>query len=153
MIDTLKNLSEYNIWANARVLELFRNIGEPPADSRSLFSHVLNAQSIWLCRIINEGCNVTVWQEHAVDEMEKLHKYTSYKLAEVVARADDAELNRKVSYTNSQGNAYVNQVSDMLTHAFTHAGYHRAQVMRDLRANGFEPVNTDYITYVRETKS
>lgn len=148
--DVLKNLSEYNIWANQTMLNVFDTLPELPHNGARLFSHALNAQAIWIARITDTESPVKVWQEHTLEELHRLHKYASYKLAELVANSDEAEFNRLIDYTNSQGNKYSTRVLDILTHAFNHATYHRAQVATDLRKCGHNPPNTDYVTYVRE---
>jgi uncharacterized damage-inducible protein DinB len=148
--DVLKNLSEYNIWANQTMLDVFSKLPQVPNNSLRLFSHALNAQAIWIARITGTQSPVKVWQEHNLEQLKELHKSASYRIAELVANADEAEFNRLISYTNSQGNQYSTRVLDILTHAFNHATYHRAQVATDLRKNGFTPPNTDYVTYVRE---
>ena len=148
--DVLKNLSEYNIWANQTMLDVFSSLPSLPNNAARLMSHALNAQAIWIARITGTQSPVKVWQEHNLEQLKELHKAASYKIAELVANADEAEFNRLISYTNSQGNPYETRVLDILTHAFNHATYHRAQVATDLRKNGFTPPNTDYVTYVRE---
>ena len=148
--DVLKNLSEYNIWANQTMLDVFSTLPQVPNNALRLFSHALNAQAIWIARISGTQSPVKVWQEHNLEQLKELHKSASYRIAELVANADEAEFNRLISYTNSQGNQYSTRVLDILTHAFNHATYHRAQVATDLRKNGFTPPNTDYVTYVRE---
>jgi uncharacterized damage-inducible protein DinB len=67
-----------------------------------------------------------------------------------MVNADETELQRLISYTNSLGASYDSMVHDILTHAVVHASYHRAQVATRLRDHGFEPVNSDFITYCRE---
>ncbi len=57
---------------------------------------------------------------------------------------------REVAYTNSQGASFSTRVSDVLTHVALHGAYHRGQVAAALRAAGAVPVNTDFITFVRE---
>ncbi|NEM96383.1 DinB family protein [Pontibacter burrus] len=148
--DVLKNLSEYNIWANQTMLDVFSSLPSVPNNAARLMSHALNAQAIWIARITGTQSPVKVWQEHNLEQLKELHKSASYKIAELVANADEAEFNRLIHYTNSQGNEYSTRVLDILTHAFNHATYHRAQVATDLRKNGFTPPNTDYVTYVRE---
>jgi uncharacterized damage-inducible protein DinB len=148
--DVLKNLSEYNIWANQTMLDVFSKLPQVPNNSLRLFSHALNAQAIWIARITGTQSAVKVWQEHNLDELKELHKKASYRLAEMVNNADETEFNRLIDYTNSQGNKYSTRVLDIMTHAFNHATYHRAQVATDLRKNGHTPPNTDYVTYVRE---
>jgi len=148
--DVLKNLSEYNIWANKTMLDVFATLPEVPGNALRLQSHALNAQAIWIARITGTESPVKVWQEHPLDELVALHNYSSYKIAELVADADEEEFNRLIHYTNSLNQQYSTRVLDILTHAFNHATYHRAQVATDLRKCGHNPPNTDYVTYVRE---
>ncbi|WP_066829859.1 DinB family protein [Rufibacter ruber] len=148
--DVLKNLAEYNVWANWRVLKSFDRVeGELPEYSQLMFSHLLNAQAIWIARITGTKSPVTVLQVHSLEELHKLHEQTSPKLVELYSNADETELNRTIEYTNTQGKAYSTKVRDILTHAINHATYHRGQVARGLRLAGHEPVNSDYVTYVR----
>ena len=60
-------------------------------------------------------------------------------------------LARAVQYLADRGADGYLQVSDVLTHAVTHATYHRGQVATKMREGGLEPVNSDFITYCRET--
>ncbi|WP_181304794.1 DinB family protein [Rufibacter sp. XAAS-G3-1] len=148
--DVLRNLTEYNVWANWRILKSLDRIeGELPDYAQLMFSHVLNAQAIWIARITGTKSPVTVLQRHSLQELHQLHEQTSAKLIELYANADEAELNRTIEYTNTQGKAYSTKVQDILTHAINHATYHRGQVARELRLAGHEPINSDYVTYVR----
>jgi uncharacterized damage-inducible protein DinB len=150
MWSTLKKYAEYNIWANDRLLNHLSTLpGEAPASALRLFSHVLNAQFIWISRTTDTVCPVKVWQEHNLEELRRLHEESSTGLYNLLKEADITEFNREIRYTNSQGVAYINRVCDIFTHVFNHCTYHRAQVATALRQNGFEPINTDYITYVR----
>ena len=148
--DVLQNLTQYNVWANTRVLKSFDRIqGELPDYAVLMFSHLLNAQAIWIARITGTKSPVTVLQKHSLEELHRLAQDTSNKLVEIYANADEAELNRFIEYTNTQGKAYSTRVQDILTHAINHATYHRGQVARELRLAGHEPINSDYVTYVR----
>jgi uncharacterized damage-inducible protein DinB len=149
--NTLQNLSTYNIWANDRVLKSFSWIkGEVPHQCLRLFSHALNAQAIWIARITGTQSPVKVFQVHTLEECQHLHEQTSPKLAEMVHQLTEEEMLREIQYTNTQGSAYSTRVLDILTHSFNHATYHRAQVATLLRQEGHEPINSDYVTYVRE---
>jgi uncharacterized damage-inducible protein DinB len=153
-MNTLEKLGAFNVWANETVLRSFDEIvaagQEIPAVALRLFSHVLNAQAIWISRITGTVSPVKVWQEHDLAGCHALHERASEPLHQLMAQADEAELQRLVSYTNSLGNKYDSMVHDILTHAVVHASYHRAQVATRMRDHGFEPVNTDFITYCRE---
>ena len=150
----LQKLADYNCWANARVLKRFEATaanGTPlPARAVHLFSHVLNAQAIWIARVTGGQSPVKVFEYHEFAVLRQLHEATCPKLCELVEAADDSELARLIAYTNTQGHAYQTPVGDIFTHCFNHATYHRAQVALAVRAESLEPVNTDYITWVRE---
>ena len=153
-MNTLEKLGSFNVWANTTALQGLDEAAatgrELPAVVLRLFSHVLNAQAIWIARITGTMPPVKVWQEHDLATCHRLHEQTSEPLHQLMARADEAELHRLVSYTNSLGNKYDSMVHDILAHAVVHASYHRAQVATRLRDHGFEPVNSDFITYCRE---
>lgn len=153
-MNTLEKLGAFNVWANNTVLARFDTLAaggsEVPAVALRLFSHVLNAQAIWIARIGGTASPVKVWQEHDLATCHQLHQQTSEPLHQLMVHADETELQRLISYTNSLGDKYDSQVHDILTHAVVHASYHRAQVATRLRDHGFEPVNSDFITYCRE---
>ena len=154
MINTLAKLGAFNVWANETLL---RRLDSSVAAGHTiappvlrLFSHVVNAQCIWIARITGTQSPVKVWQEHDLAGIHHWHEQSSDKLRQLCAGTDEAELGRHIQYTNSQGDAYDSLVSDILTHAVTHATYHRAQVATRMREAGLEPVNSDFITYCRE---
>ena len=153
-MNTLEKLGAFNVWANTIVLTRLDEIAasgqEIPAIALRLFSHVLNAQAIWISRIGDTASPVKVWQEHDLATCHRLHQQISEPLHQLMVHADEAELQRLISYTNSLGDSYESLVHDILTHAVVHASYHRAQVATRLREHGFEPVNSDFITYCRE---
>jgi uncharacterized damage-inducible protein DinB len=43
-------------------------------------------------------------------------------------------------------------IKDLLMHVALHGSYHRGQIAQALRLAGGEPVNTDFITFVRESE-
>lgn len=151
----LQKLADHNCWANARILKRLDAIaanGTPlPVRAVHLFSHVLNAQAIWIARVTGTQSPVKVFQYHELAALRPLHNITCPKLAELVKDADLAELARLIEYTNTQGKAYRTPVEEIFTHCFMHSSYHRAQVALAIREASLEPVNTDYVTWVRET--
>ena len=154
MINTLEKLGAFNVWANETVLarldESVASGHEIPAVALRLFSHVLNAQAIWISRISGTQSPVKVWQEHDLAGLHHWHGQTSQRLHQIMTDADDTELDRRIHYTNSLGDSYDSAVSDILTHAVVHASYHRGQTATRLREAGVEPVNSDFITYCRQ---
>jgi uncharacterized damage-inducible protein DinB len=153
MVNTNEKLAVYNVWANETLLRhLDKTVaatGQPiPAPILRLFSHVLNAQFIWIGRLTNTPSPVKVWQEHPLEELHRMHEQTSERWLGMVRDADDTS--RTISYSNSAGDAFVSVVSDIFTHMPVHANYHRGQVAIKMREAGLDPINTDFITYCRE---
>ncbi len=54
-----------------------------------------------------------------------------------------------LKYKNYVGDYYETNVEQIMSHLVNHGSYHRVQVAMLLRQKGYEPVNTDYITYDR----
>ncbi|MBH8558832.1 DinB family protein [Hymenobacter negativus] len=154
MINTIAKLGAFNVWANETLLRRLDSSAaagqEIPQPVLRLFSHAINAQCIWIARITGTQSPVKVWQEHDLAGIHHWHEQSSERLRELCEITDEAELGRHIQYTNSQGDAYDSLVSDILTHAVTHATYHRAQAATKMREGGLEPVNSDFITYCRE---
>lgn len=154
-MNTITKLGAFNVWANETLLRrLDSSVAagkEAPVAALRVFSHVLNAQAIWIARITGTTSPVKVWQEHDLAGLHHWHEQTSERFRQFCEQADETELTRHIQYTNSQGDAFDSQVSDILTHAVTHATYHRGQVATKMREGGLVPVNSDFITYCRES--
>lgn len=147
MESTLKRMMNYHFWAMDK---LFRHLAQLPFASPicvKLMQHMVNAESIWTSRITGEKPSVGVWEERPLAECHALHLQTLNKLAQMIDETCDLE--KEISYLNSQGDSFVNSAHDILIHLFNHATYHRAQIAKELRMLGLEPVNTDYINYMR----
>lgn len=62
---------------------------------------------------------------------------------------DNESFDRELVYNNYVGDPYKNNVEQIMIHLVNHSTHHRGQVALLLRQNGFEPINTDFITYDR----
>ncbi len=141
-------LYHYNSWANQRVLTCLKDQKVNHEKMLSLMGHIAAAELLWLHRI--KGLpkpDVKLWSTYSLDE-----------LAEMLSNADQLWLNyvestenfdRELTYTNYTGAPFTSNVESIMIHTVNHASYHRAQVAQLLRQNGFEPINTDFITYDR----
>ena len=56
---------------------------------------------------------------------------------------------RVLKYKNYVGDYFENNVQQIMIHLVNHGTYHRGQVAMLLRQKGYEPINTDFITYDR----
>jgi uncharacterized damage-inducible protein DinB len=147
--NTLEKLAAYNCWANEVLVHSLESLSAAvPASSLHLLSHISNAQLIWLSRIENMGHAPGVFDDHDLPGCREILVNTSDQLLELAAMPATG-LSQVIRYVNSKGEIFDTPVKDILIHVFNHGTYHRAQIARDLRQNAFDPVNTDYITYVR----
>jgi uncharacterized damage-inducible protein DinB len=146
---TLTQFWKYNNWANDVLFAAFDNYGDQvPASCLRLLSHIVNGQSVWLSRMVGEKAAVGLWDEYDLAGIRSLHEQTSKGLGAII-EAHAADLSVKMEYTNSRGMTFQNTFFDMLFQVFNHGTYHRAQIAKDMRQQGLEPVNTDYINFVR----
>jgi len=144
----LKQFCSYNNWANSFLLDTLKvNIDLLPESCILLFSHIVNAQSIWLSRIRGVKPDVSVWQLHDLETCNILLQKSTKFLAEIdYPEMSDSSI---ITYSNSVGDHFETSLSDILLHVFNHGTYHRAQIAKEMKLHNIKPVNTDYIQYVR----
>lgn len=148
---TLQKLAAYNNWANQKLLETLETLCEKvPTRSLHLFSHLLNAEIIWLARMQHLESPVQVFDDHTLAKCRTMQEST-FECFLSLADSSPGDLEREIIYKNTKGETFTNSLEDILIHVFNHGTYHRAQIACDLRQNGFEPINTDYITFIRDT--
>ena len=146
-------LFKYNDWANNLVLDTLSKNSVKDPDIFKIFSHVINAQFIWMSRITgNKEIHKPVWSLHSLKDLKEFSKESTQLWLNYLSKLDEKELQRSISYSNSEGHAFSNTVMDMLPHIVNHASYHRGQVNKLIRREGFPVNNTDYITYRRMVK-
>lgn len=148
-METLNQLWRYNDWANLAVIRLFEtHTSHMPANCLHLFSHIVNTQTVWLSRLNNTVQTIGAWDDHTIETCKQMHKEACEGLNAQIIMPEDL-LAEVINYKNSTGNAYQNNRHDILIHVFNHGTYHRAQIATEMRKNGLEPFNTDYINFVR----
>lgn len=141
-------LYAYNAWANIRVLDCLKKQSIEDKKILSLLGHYLAAQYLWLHRI--KGLpppDYKLWGDYTYAELERMSAGAGSLWLEFIEKNDN--FNRELAYTNYVGDRYTNNVETIMIHLVNHCSYHRAQIALLLRQQGFEPVNTDFITYDR----
>jgi len=150
MKEALARLVGHLEWANGFLLDSLRNGEEPSARVKKLLSHVVGAERLWLSRISRESPPAPpVWPDLPLEECGRLAAENVARLRRLLESSDDAGLARGVTYTNSRGETFTSRIDDILLHVCMHGSYHRGQIAAQRRADTREPVNTDYITWVR----
>jgi len=145
----LQHLLRYTRWANGRILEELLNLETPPAKAVKLLGHLLAAEHLWLDRMTNDLRNHLVWPDWGIYDCDEQQHELDARWKHFFTNFTDGDLERKVSYTNSQGNTFSNSVREILTHLVLHAPHHRGQINAELRDEGIAPPYIDYIQAVR----
>jgi uncharacterized damage-inducible protein DinB len=146
----LRDLFEYNDWANRRILGLFHALPNPVEKPLSLLAHLLTAEEIWLLRLRGQDTvGVDKSPQLTVSLCETLVNEHRQAFAEVVAEFERRGLDSAVTYRNLSGTEFTTSARDILTQIALHGSYHRGQIALALRAGGMVPVDTDFITFVR----
>ncbi|WP_422008334.1 DinB family protein [Roseivirga pacifica] len=142
-----QKLFAYNTWANDRFAEVIGQMKVPDTEILRLFSHIANAQVIWLERLQNQQNTVGVWDEYNVEKAIGMVKESSLALEAFV---DSAEaFDNTVVYKNSRGHQFETAAGDILTHVANHGTHHRGQIATLLRKKEITPPASDFIFFVR----
>lgn len=155
MTDHIHRLYLHMFWANDRLITLLKDV-DVDADARReivrWFAHLIAAEKVWLLRATGgDASSVPIWPDWSIDEATEVARATRAGYERLLSRVTDDGLGRVVEYRNSKGTAFHTELGDILLHVAMHGSYHRGQIAAAVRRGGGEPVNTDYIAYVRET--
>lgn len=146
---TIQKMFEHLNWANQRILEALQN-GEINGEQLRLFTHILNAEQVWITRLKEmDSSQMPIWSDGDIEICEKLSKQNEGNYKAFLTRLAETDLDNLITYTNSKGEEFKTSIRDILIHVALHGQYHRGQINSRLRADGIEPVSTDYIIFVR----
>jgi len=139
---------QYNAWANRRVIECLEQQRVTDEKILSVFSHLMAANFIWLNRIKDlPKSTYELWTTYGLADLRKMVEEADEQWMSFIN--ENESFDRVMKYHNYVGNYYENNVQQIMIHLVNHGTYHRGQVAMLLRQKGFEPINTDYITYDR----
>jgi uncharacterized damage-inducible protein DinB len=141
---------EHLNWANQRILETLQSMEGENQEVSRLFSHILFAEKVWITRLQGlDSSRLPIWSDVDIEVCADLVMQNNESLTKFLASLSNTDLDKLISYSNSKGKEFKNSLRDILTHIALHGQYHRGQINLRLRADGFEPVNLDFITFVR----
>jgi uncharacterized damage-inducible protein DinB len=148
--DHFIHLFRYNDWATKESVLSIKKLNNDPSDKIiSIMSHVVAAQQLWYYRVVKTEFPVKPWQIYTLDDCISKSVEITSKWITLLEESDDAGLETRVSYVNTQGKQFENSIKDIVIHIINHSSYHRAQVALYVRDAGDEPALTDYIVYAR----
>jgi len=149
-LETIQRMYEHLNWSNQRILETVQNVEEGNSEVIRLFSHILLAEKVWLTRLRGmDSSQLPIWLQTDIETCVDLVKENEESLTTYLTNLSEADLDNLIVYKNSKGTEFTNTIREILTHVALHGQYHRGQINSRLRADGFEPVNVDFITFVR----
>lgn len=141
-------LYEYNYWCNKRVLDALTSQQVDDEKILSLMGHIVAAQFLWLYRIKGlPPAQVKLWGKYTLPQLISMAEEIGTEWLAFIRETED--FNRELTYKNYTGDPYVTNVEMIMIHLVNHSSYHRGQIAMQLRQKGFEPINTDFITYDR----
>lgn len=138
---------EYNFWANDQFIIRLKDHDSLPTKIESLMSHILSAHRIWLGRIAGRGSLPSAWDKVERQAWEEINIELYNETTDLV-KSTRAE--KKISYHNSKGEHFTNELQGILYHIVNHSTHHRAQVALLMRESGILPPGSDLIVYLRQ---
>jgi uncharacterized damage-inducible protein DinB len=153
-IESLRHQFDYNEWANQRWFILLKDSSNQSQNAIRVFAHLLLTEKMYLLRILRgeDTTGFDFWRYSQLDECEMLLADNKVAYSNFLRDLTESDLERVARYKNSRGGEYCNTFRQMLTHVLLHSTYHRGQVASAVRTGGGKPANTDYITYLRQSK-
>jgi uncharacterized damage-inducible protein DinB len=141
-------LYQYNAWSNQRVITAITRQSVGDEKILAVLGHIVAAQFLWLHRIKSlPPAEVKLWGNYTLAQLTEMAESISAQWISFIEGTDDFD--RELVYRNYTNDSYINNVEQIMIHLVNHSSYHRGQIAMLLRQKGFEPVNTDYITYDR----
>jgi uncharacterized damage-inducible protein DinB len=144
-------LLTYNGWANRCFMQLLED--SPVINNKIflLFSHVLTAEEVWLCRARStEPPLQRLWQEYPNTVLKKMLEDNAHQWQAHVAGLKEKALLQPIAYQNSKGESFRTPLCDIITHLVNHGTHHRGQIAGLLQQEKVQPPVSDYIHYLRQ---
>jgi len=154
IIEHLRRLFAYDVWANREAFSSLKNAGTPSSRALKIMAHIVAAEWLWFYRIeLNQAKlqALPVWPELTLDQCKKQLNDISAIWRKYTLGLTATTLSEKISYMNTKGESFASTVEDILQHVIMHSAYHRGQIATDLRSAGFTPAYTDFIHAVRQS--
>lgn len=149
-IEHLRQLFNYNDWANRRIIAALKKNQSEKA--RRILAHLLITEKEYFERLYGkDSTGFDFWQDLSLEECGALARETAERYEKLLRRFDEEGLNLTARYRTSEGVRRENTYRELLTHVLFHSSIHRGNIILKLREEGFTPPKIDYIIYLRET--
>jgi len=151
----------YSGWASRRLLQvalaltdedLSRDMSVSHKSILNTLGHIHFADRIWFSRVVDPAIEVYRSGLPPEGSLEEKWSEVQKRWEDWADSLSDADLERVVSYTSTEGKPFQTPLWQILLHVVNHATLHRGQVMAMLRQLGVPPPATDLIFYYRQLK-
>jgi len=155
-----RRFAAYNRWANRRLYDAVAQLPsaayfqQRPAFFKSIhggLNHLVVTDRIWLGRIVGKPVDYKL-DQILYDDLASLRaarEAEDERLIGIVDGVDIEGLERKISYSNSRGEAFNTPLIQVFAHLFNHETHHRGQVHDMLSQTDVPPPSLDLIAYIR----
>src|SRR5688500_3935160 len=161
MLSDVRDLYQYNEWANDRMLAVIRTLTEAQYTQtlvssfptiRETWTHIVFAEWLWWQRWKGSSPSAgPAWTSDPVsaDRLASALRDVEDDRQQLLAALEEDAIGRPLSYRNMSGDPFATRLLDVLLHVVNHASYHRGQLTTMVRQVGGSPVTTDLIAYKR----
>ena len=148
--DHFIHLFKYNDWATSAAANSLKGLEKKDERLGELLSHIVSAQKLWLNRVLKREILVSPWDKLPVKECISQSTAITVEWINLLESFTEKDLDKRIEYTNTKGDKYINTIRDIVMQVINHSTYHRAQIAQKVKALGGKPAVTDYIVYQRE---
>lgn len=145
----LNNLFEHHHQANLTYAAFFEKFDINHPKANAVFSHLLNAEELWLSRIQDRNPDFDLFEVHSSNKFDHIITQNGERRSTLLQDLENEVLGKVICYITTEGEPYESVLSDILFHLISHSAYHRGQLAILMRELGHEPPVTDYIFYSR----
>jgi uncharacterized damage-inducible protein DinB len=156
--DWIRELYDYNAWANARLLEVAGGLSDAQLlETQSgmeniavTLQHVANAQHGWWC--FWTSTERVRWPEPpatgVMAALSERFRGSQEELGDFVASLDDKDTERTYEDTDDDGRTVTFRLWEMMVHVVNHGTQHRSEVATALTMLGRSPGDLDFCDFV-----
>lgn len=158
IVERLKKLSRYNIWAWDHVIDSMQQISDEEfkkerpffwGSLHGLLAHSLAAEIIWIERLNHNAPRVLLSEEDfkTIDEIVAEWQTIRSRWGDYLDQLTDESAVTELTFADTQGFDRSVMIADIITHVFNHATDHRSQMTPFLHQLGFATPSLDYVYF------
>jgi len=162
--DEMRQLYDYNSWANRRSLsaaekltpeQFTRPMGSSFSSVRDTLAHIYGAEWVWLERFQNRSPSALPNVNQFVDLATLRESWLVHdeSLLNFVRSLSQPDLERELEYKTLRFGVYKNPLWQSMLHVVNHGTYHRGQITTLLRQLGAQPILLDLMHFFRERQT